>query len=129
MANEEKVTFYMCRVCKKVVEVVKDSFGTMTCCSAQMEKLIPNTTDASSEKHVPVVTIDNGKINVKVGSIPHPMIDEHYIEWIVATYGNRVNRYILKPGDEPAAAFCAKNPDMSDLEVYAYCNLHGLWKA
>ena len=129
MTKEEKVTFYTCRVCKKTVTVVKDSFGTMICCGVPMERLIPNTMDASPEKHVPTVTINDGTINVKVGSAPHPMIDNHHIEWIVTAYNNCVNRYILKPGNEPTAIFCAKKSDMDDLEVYAYCNIHGLWKA
>lgn len=128
MANKEKVTFYTCNSCKTVVEVVGNSLGTMTCCGVPMEKLMPNTVDASWEKHVPIVTVVDGKINIKTGSISHPMNVEHYIEWIIVAYGNRVNRYHLQPGDEPIATFCSKNPDMGDLEVYAYCNIHGLWK-
>jgi superoxide reductase len=88
----------------------------------------PNTVDASKEKHVPQVTNDNGKITVKVGSVEHPMTNEHYIEWIYVCTGLGGHRKALKPGDKPEATFFLSEGE-EICEVYAYCNLHGLWSA
>jgi superoxide reductase len=90
-----------------------------------MTKFKANTTDASQEKHVPVVSKQGGQLSVVVGSAIHPMTDKHYIEWIAVATDNGIERVALSPGDEPKAVFC----DKADAEVYAYCNLHGLWKA
>ena len=121
-----KITFYTCRVCKQVVETVHQASGTLVCCGVPMEKLLPNVTEASAEKHVPVVHIEDGRIKVKIGELPHPMSTEHFIEWVVVAFGNRINRYNLQSAEVAEAHFCCQ--DTTDLEVYAYCNLHGLWK-
>ncbi|MPM46308.1 Desulfoferrodoxin [bioreactor metagenome] len=101
----------------------------VSCCGKPMELLIPNTVDASSEKHVPVAEFgnDGGELVVKVGSVAHPMTAEHYIEWIAVVSDNRVQRVNLKSGQSPEATFCAC--EATELDLYAYCNLHGLWKA
>jgi superoxide reductase len=91
-----------------------------------MEKLSPNTTDAAQEKHVPVATREGDKLTVKVGSAPHPMLPEHYIEWIYLFQNNGGQRRLLEPGSTAEVEFCLNGSD--PLEVYAYCNLHGLWK-
>ena len=123
----EKVNFYRCNVCNKIVEVIDDSAGSLVCCKEPAQQLIANTTNASFEKHVPVITKEDGKIVVTIGAEQHPMSCEHYIEWVCIVFDNRVNRFIFKPNDKPQAIFCAKNA--LDVTVYAYCNLHGLWKA
>ena len=118
------VAFFRCEICGNMVELVKSGGGELVCCGQPMTKLVANTTDAAQEKHVPVATREDGKINVVVGSEEHPMIDAHYIEWIVLVTDDGIERINLSPGDEPKAVFC----DRSDVDVYEYCNLHGLWK-
>ena len=90
-----------------------------------MKELVANTTDAAQEKHVPVVTRENGKVHVQIGSVEHPMLEEHHIEWIALESEGRLVFKYLKPGDKPVADFC----DAASGTVYEYCNLHGLWKA
>ena len=91
-----------------------------------MEELVSNTVEASSEKHLPDVTIEDGAINVNIGSVNHPMADEHYIEWVYVETENGGQRKNLKPGEEPNVTFSLG--DDKAVAVYAYCNLHGLWK-
>lgn len=122
---KEKVTFYRCSVCGNIVELVKNGGGELVCCGKPMTKLVANTTDASQEKHVPVASRKDGKIVVEVGSVPHPMIPEHFIEWIAVVSDNGIERIHLNPGQEPKAIFC----DKDSVDVYEYCNLHGLWKS
>ena len=99
----------------------------LICCDKEMEVLVPNTTDAAVEKHLPVIEfVGDDKISVKVSSTTHPMIDAHYIEWICVVSGNKVERITLKPGQAPEAVFSIGTEKAVD--VYAYCNLHGLWK-
>lgn len=115
---------YKCEKCGIIVEVVHAGKGAVVCCGAPMVQLVENTTDAAKEKHVPVVTADCCGSKVAVGSVPHPMTEEHYIEWIEAMDANgKCARQHLKPGDDPAASFC-----LSGVVARAYCNLHGLWK-
>lgn len=118
--------FYRCKVCGNLVGVIFCGGGELVCCGEPMELLVPNTTDASLEKHVPVGTRTGGKLHVAVGSVAHPMTAEHYIQWICIVQGSKTQRVSLNPGDEPAADF-----DIVDGEVtiYVYCNLHGLWKS
>ena len=120
--------FYICQHCKKIVAIVKDSGVPVMCCGQKMNELIPGTTDASVEKHVPVYTVENNIVSVNVGSVEHPMIPEHYIEWVSlqTKYGNQ--RKALKPGDKPTVCFALCEGDEVEA-VYAYCNLHSLWKA
>ncbi len=97
------------------------------CCGKPMELLIPNTVEASTEKHIPVAELGaDGSLVVKIGSVTHPMTAEHFIQWISVVSGNRVQRVTLAPGDAPEATFCACGAD--EVDMYAYCNLHGLWK-
>ncbi|QCX32973.1 desulfoferrodoxin [Caloramator sp. E03] len=119
------VYFYKCEICGNLVGLIKRGGGQLVCCGKPMVELKANTTEASFEKHIPVLTKDNGRINVQVGSVPHPMTEAHYIEWIAVVSDNGTERISLSPTDEPKAVFC----DKENAEVYAYCNLHGLWKA
>ena len=122
---KSEVSFFRCKHCGNLVGLINNGGGTLVCCGESMEKLIPNTTDASVEKHVPVAVRKDDKIYVEVGSVAHPMIDTHYIEWIAVASDEGTQRITLQPGNEPKAVFC----DKKDAEIYAYCNLHGLWKA
>ena len=119
--------FFRCAHCGQVVSVLKDAGVSIVCCGAAMQRLTPNTTDAAQEKHVPMATYGDGRLTVRVGSAAHPMLAEHSIEWIYLHMNNGGQRRILKPGEAPEAAFCVQEGQA--LEVYAYCNLHGLWMA
>ena len=118
------VEFYRCDRCGNMVALIRKGGGKLVCCGQDMTKLTANTTDAAHEKHVPVVVKENGKIKVSVGSTAHPMIPEHFIEWIAVVDGSKVELKYLKPGEEPKAEFDV----IPSGTVYAYCNLHGLWK-
>ncbi len=122
---KNKARFFRCEICGNLVELINDGGGELVCCGSPMTELVPNTEDASAEKHVPVAERKDGKIIVRVGSQPHPMIPEHYIEWIAVVSDSGSERVYLNPNSEPKAEFC----DKKDAEVYAYCNLHGLWKS
>lgn len=104
---------------------LQDSSCPTMCCGKEMELLKANTTDAAQEKHVPVVTREGNKITVTVGSVEHPMSEEHYIQWIALVTETGFRIAYLNPGDAPKADFLAEEPVKA---VYAYCNLHGLWK-
>lgn len=119
------VEFYRCELCGNMVALIKKGGGTLVCCGQNMTKLEANSTDAATEKHVPVVSREGGKIKVTVGSAPHPMLPEHHIEWIALVTDDEVELKYLKPGEEPQAEFA----EVPSGTVYAYCNLHGLWKA
>ena len=120
-----KTKFYICRHCGNLVHMIHDAGVPMMCCGQKMDELLPNTVEASGEKHLPAVTVEDGAVHVNVGSINHPMIPEHYIEWIYVQTENSGHLKIRKPGDDPSAAVCLG--DDKPLAVYAYCNLHGLW--
>ena len=111
---------------ENIVMLLKSESGTLSCCEQPMTKLEPNTTDGAKEKHVPVIVKENGKIKVTVGSILHPMLPEHHIEWIVLDTDEKTEIVYLKPGMVPKAEFSEARPTGT---VYEYCNLHGLWKA
>ena len=119
------IEFYRCERCGNIAALVKKGGGVLACCGQSMTKLEPNTTDAAQEKHVPVVVHAGGKLQVTVGSTEHPMLEKHYIEWIALVSGDRVEIHYLHPGETPMAAFA----DADTGTVFAYCNLHGLWKA
>ena len=119
------VDFYRCELCGNMVALMKKGGGTLTCCGQAMTKLEANSTDAAQEKHVPVVTREDGKLKVSVGSVLHPMLPEHHIEWIVLATEDKVEIVYLKPGMKPKAEF----NEVASGTVYEYCNLHGLWKA
>ena len=119
--------FYICRHCGKIVAVVKDSACGVMCCGQKMEELIPGTTEAAKEKHIPVYTVENKIVTVKVGEIDHPMLDNHYIEWVVLQTNQGNQRKTLKPGDKPEVKFAILDGEEVEA-VLAYCNLHSLWK-
>lgn len=121
MAN---VVFYRCEVCGNIVALVTDGGGTLVCCGQDMTELIANTTDGAKEKHVPVVSVEDGKVKVEVGSTLHPMLPEHHIEWIALVTDNSIKLKYLSLDEEPKAEFC----EVESGTVYEYCNLHGLWK-
>lgn len=123
-----EVRFVKCNVCGNIVAFVKDSGVRPVCCSQPMQDLVPNTTDAAREKHVPVLTREGDTVTVAVGSVPHPMTAEHRIEWVLLQTRRGNQRMALAPGEAPSATF-ALTPGDEPLAAYAYCNLHGLWKA
>ena len=120
--------FYRCAKCGKIIAMVKPSACPTMCCGEAMQEIIPGTTDASGEKRVPVFEVKDGLVTVTVGATEHPMLDAHYIEWISiqTKFGNQ--RKALKPGQPPKACFAVCEGDEVEA-VYAYCNLHSLWKA
>ncbi len=118
---------FRCAHCGNIVEKINDSGVPVICCGEEMKELVANTTDAALEKHVPVVTVENGNLVVKVGEVEHPMTDEHYITTIYAVMGNKTYRADLTPTDHPTATF-ALGDFKGNVEVFEYCNLHGLWK-
>jgi superoxide reductase len=124
MTNRYEI--YKCNICGNIVEVLHSGKGQLVCCGQPMVLLKENTVDASYEKHVPVVTKEGERFEVKVGSAPHPMEETHYIEWIEILTDGRVLRQFLKPKDEPKAYF---KEDKEDVTAREYCNLHGLWKS
>lgn len=117
---------YKCQVCDNIVEVVHAGVGVLVCCNQPMELMPANTVDASKEKHVPVITPTEDGFLVETGSTPHPMVKEHYIEWIDLLTSGQVLRQYLKPEDKPRAVFSTSADKVS---ARAYCNLHGLWRA
>ena len=120
--------FYRCKHCGQIVAIVKETKVPIMCCGEAMEEIIPGTTDAAVEKHVPVFEVADGRVTVTVGSVAHPMLPEHFIEWIAIKTKNGNQRVVLAPGQEPKAEFAILPGDEVE-EVYAYCNLHSLWKA
>ena len=118
---------YKCEICGNIVEVLHTGVGELVCCNKPMKLLQENTVDASREKHVPVIERTAGGIKVSVGSIPHPMEEKHYIEWIELNFNGRILRQFLKPGDAPSALF--EGITAATVIAREYCNLHGLWKA
>lgn len=124
MAISQK--FYRCEVCGNLVGLINSGGGTLVCCGQPMKELIPGTTDAATEKHVPVFTLEGDQLHVQIGSVEHPMTEEHWIQWIVVSDGTRTQRVKLNPGDAPKATFIV-DPN-APLAIYEYCNLHGLWK-
>ena len=120
--------FYRCSKCGQMVAVVKKTGCDVFFCGEAMQEVIPGTTDAAVEKHVPVFTLNGNTVDVTVGSVEHPMLEEHYIEWIAVQTEQGNQRKALKPGDAPKASFALTEGDEVKA-VYAYCNLHSLWKA
>ncbi len=118
---------YKCDVCGNIVEMLFEGKGEMHCCGQPMKLIEENTVDAAYEKHIPVGALENGVLTVKVGSVPHPMAEEHYIQWIEVVAGNKAYREFLKPGQEPQASFCIET-NGEPIVLREYCNLHGLWK-
>jgi len=122
----KKLQVYKCEECGNIVEVLHEGAGQLVCCGEPMKLFEEKTADASTEKHVPVIEKVDGGYKVKVGSVPHPMEDQHYIEWIQVVAGDGTSyRKFLNPGDEPEALFEISATGISARE---YCNVHGLWK-
>ncbi len=123
-----EMKFYRCAHCGQIVAIVKKTGVPVKCCGENMQEIVPGTTDASLEKHVPVYSLKDGVLTVKVGSVAHPMLPEHYIEWVAVQTTSGNQRKALKPGDAPEVCFRLCDGDEVEA-VYAYCNLHSLWKA
>ena len=121
----ENLQVYKCELCGNIVEVIHASSGQLVCCGQPMVLLTENTTDAATEKHVPVIEKVDGGVKVIVGSVAHPMENDHYIEWIELVVDGKAYRQFLKPGQAPEAVFKVEG---SDITAREYCNLHGHWK-
>ena len=118
--------FYLCETCKNIITKVADSKVPVVCCGKPMKELIPGAVDGALEKHVPAVTVTGNTIKVQIGEVIHPMLDEHYIQFIALETKNGCQIKKLKAGDEPKAEFVLADGDEA-VAVYEYCNLHGLW--
>jgi len=122
MTNIKEI--YKCNVCGNIVEVLHAGIGELVCCGQPMQLLVEKKQDVGNEKHVPVIEKTTTGVKVKVGSVPHPMEEKHYIEWIELHADGIVYRKFLKPGEKPEAEFCVTAKTLSARE---YCNIHGLW--
>lgn len=120
-----RLEVYKCLACGNIVEVLTGGDGELVCCGQPMKLLEEKTADAATEKHVPVIEKTDGGYLVKVGSVPHPMQEEHYIEWIEIIADGKSYRQFLSPGDEPQATF---NVEAGTITAREHCNIHGLWK-
>ncbi len=119
--------FFICEHCGNIIAMVKSSGVPVMCCGQKMKELIPGTTDAAVEKHVPEYEVKDGVVEVVVGAVEHPMVEEHFIEWILVQTNKGNQRKELKAGEAPKACFALCEGEEVEA-VYAYCNLHGLWK-
>lgn len=117
---------YKCEICGNIVEILHEGKGALVCCGKEMTLLVENTVDAAREKHVPVVERTESGVRIKIGSVPHPMEEKHYIEWIELIAEGKAYRQFLHPGDRPEAEFPVVATHIIARE---HCNLHGLWKA
>ena len=122
----KRLEVYKCSICGIIAEVVHSGAGSMICCGKNMDRVTENTTDAATEKHVPVIELSDGTVAVKVGDVAHPMEDAHYIEWIEILVEDKVYRQYLKAGEPAQVIF---NVSAATVAARAYCNLHGLWTA
>ncbi|MBO4440214.1 MAG: desulfoferrodoxin [Spirochaetaceae bacterium] len=121
-----EMKFYKCKTCGKIIAMVEETGVPTVCCGESMVELVPNTTDAAVEKHVPVIAQKGNIVEVTVGSVEHPMTPEHYIPWIAIQTKTGNQRKTLKPGNPPKATFALVDGD-EVVKAVAYCNLHGLW--
>ena len=122
----KRLDMYVCEICGNIIETIRVGAIPLVCCGEPMTPLKEQTADSTKEKHVPVVEKVDGGFKVTVGSVPHPMVEDHYIEWIEIIAGEKAYRQFLKPGDEPEATFCI---DADEIIAREHCNLHGLWKS
>ena len=120
--------FYRCDHCGNILTFVHSAGVPVVCCGQEMTELVPGTTDAAQEKHVPVAEIQGNAVHVKVGSVPHPMLEEHFIQWIALETNNGSQLKYLNPGEQPEVDFALADGEKVEA-VYEYCNLHGLWKS
>ena len=119
-----ELKLYRCAHCGNIAFKLVDKGVPLMCCGQKMEELVPNTTDGALEKHVPQITREGNHVTIQVGSTIHPMLEEHYIQFIAAVSGNKVTFQITKPGEEPVMKTGGTEP----VTAYEYCNLHGYWK-
>ena len=119
--------FYQCKKCKKIIGMIQPSACPTMCCGDEMVEMVPGTSDGAAEKHVPVAKVEGSTVTVDVGSVAHPMQEEHWIQWIALETKHGMQRKVLNAGEEPKATF-ALTEDDAPVSVYEYCNLHGLWK-
>jgi superoxide reductase len=122
----ERLEVYKCELCGNIVEVLHGGDGELVCCGQPMTLLVENTVDAAREKHVPVVAKTADGVSVKVGSVPHPMEENHFIEWVEIIADGKAYRQFLNPGESPEASFSVSADQVTARE---YCNLHGHWKS
>lgn len=122
----EQLQVYKCDKCGNIVEVLHGGAGDLVCCGENMKRIEAGTVDAAKEKHIPVIEKTENGYKVSVGSVPHPMEEKHYIEWIELIADGKAYRQFLKPGQDPVAEFCLEAKAVTARE---YCNIHGLWKA
>ena len=122
-----ELKFYVCKHCGNIATKLYDSGVQLVCCGEQMAELVSNTVEASLEKHIPAYTMEGDTVNVQVGSVLHPMLAEHYIGWVCLHTENGPQFRMLKAGDEPKAVFTLQAGEKA-ISLYAWCNLHGLWK-
>ena len=118
--------FFICKHCGNIIGMIHASGVPVVCCGEPMAALVPNTVEASHEKHLPVITVEGDKVTVAIGSVAHPMLPEHYIMWVYLQTENGGQRKCLAPGDKPEVTFALAGDKA--IAAYAYCNLHGLWK-
>ena len=123
----KEVKFYICKHCGNIVGLIHNAGVPLVCCGEKMSELVPNTTEAATEKHLPVVEMDGNIVKVSVVSVEHPSTEEHYIAWVYLETAHGGQRKAIKPGDKPEVSFALQDDEL--IAVYAYCNLHGLWKA
>lgn len=118
--------FYQCKRCGTIISVIQNGGGPLTCCGEPMTELTANTSDGAQEKHVPVVTVTGNEVSVSVGEAEHPMLEEHFIQWIFLQTDKGIHQAYLHAGEKPTARFTLG--DEKPIAAYEYCNLHGLWK-
>ena len=123
-----ELKFFRCNHCGNIIVKIKDSSVPVVCCGENMQELVPGTTDAAVEKHLPVYEVNGSSVSVTVGSVLHPMFPEHSINWICLQTNKGFQLKYLNPGEEPKAVFALADGEKVEA-VYEYCNLHGLWKA
>lgn len=119
--------YFVCENCGNIVEYMKESGVPVMCCGMRMTALVPGSSDGAQEKHVPVVTVSGNKVLVEIGEVEHPMVEEHYIQWITIETAKGSQRVKLSPADKPRAEFFLADGDEL-IAAYEYCNIHGLWK-
>ena len=123
-----ELKFFRCNHCGNIIVKIKDSSVPVVCCGENMQELVPGTTDAAVEKPLPVYETNGSTVSVTVGSVSHPMMPEHFINWVCLQTNKGFQLKYLNPGEEPKAVFALADGEKVEA-VYEYCNLHGLWKA
>ncbi|MEG6615825.1 desulfoferrodoxin family protein [Peptococcaceae bacterium 1198_IL3148] len=126
--KQERQKFYICKHCGNIIGLINNAGVPLICCGEEMTELVANTTDAAAEKHVPVITVEGNKVTIDIGSAPHPMTEQHNISWVYIQTEKGGQRKTLMANDEPTVEFALTDDDKLEI-AFAYCNLHGLWKA